>query len=81
LSSSTPSRSFHLARFCPCWAHWGGQSCPQPPFSPTSGGAGLNILWLAECAVIENKDLGCQPQARRPEPAKSRLRPRLAAPQ
>jgi hypothetical protein len=24
LSSSTPSRSLHLARFCPCWAHWGG---------------------------------------------------------
>ena len=23
LSSSTPSRSFHLARFCPCCAHWG----------------------------------------------------------
>ena len=33
LSSSTPSRSFHLARFCPCWAHWGGQSCPQPAVS------------------------------------------------
>jgi hypothetical protein len=26
LSSSTPSRSFHLARFCPCWAHWGRPS-------------------------------------------------------
>ena len=22
LSSSTPSSSFHLDRFCPCWAHW-----------------------------------------------------------
>jgi hypothetical protein len=29
LSSSTPSSSFHLDRFCPCWAHWGRPlACP-----------------------------------------------------
>jgi hypothetical protein len=26
LSSSTPSRSFHLDKFCPRWAHWAGAS-------------------------------------------------------
>ena len=30
LSSSTPSSSFHLDRFCPCWAHWGGRPRPRP---------------------------------------------------
>src|SRR5271154_7439622 len=32
LPSSVPVGSFHPTRFCPCWAHWGGQSWPQPPF-------------------------------------------------
>src|ERR1039457_4764969 len=35
LSSSTPSSSFHLDRFCPCWAHWGGPLGPHAtPRSP-----------------------------------------------
>src|SRR5713226_6882013 len=33
LSSSTPSSSFHLDRFCPCWAHWGRLE-PAAGFSP-----------------------------------------------
>jgi hypothetical protein len=41
----------------------GGQFCPQPAFSRPSGGAGLNILWLAESADAENKDFNFQPQA------------------
>jgi hypothetical protein len=32
LSSSTPSSSFHLDRFCPCWAHWGRASALPPGF-------------------------------------------------
>src|ERR1035438_9521221 len=28
LSSSTPSSSFRLDRFCPCWAQWGRRSPP-----------------------------------------------------
>ena len=39
LSSSTPSRSFHLARFCPCWAHWGSASrCGSVPRRPSGSG-------------------------------------------
>ena len=34
LSSSTPSRSFHLDRFCPRWAHWGGPPGPHPGPQP-----------------------------------------------
>jgi hypothetical protein len=36
LSSSTPSSSFRLDRFCPCWAHW-----DRPP--------GLSLAALAIC--------------------------------
>ena len=44
---------------------WGGHSWRQPAFSPASGGAGLNIVWLAEWTDVENKDCNCQPQASR----------------
>jgi hypothetical protein len=65
-----PDAAHALSAMPRIFAPWGGQFCPQPAFSPTSGCAGLKILRLAECAVIENKDLGCQPQASRLRPPK-----------
>src|SRR5882724_10439169 len=39
LSSSTPSSSFHLDRFCPCWAHCGQDFILQADFQSASHGA------------------------------------------
>src|ERR1017187_6422727 len=36
LSSSTPSRSFHLDRFCPCCAHWGSAGRSPAPLQHVS---------------------------------------------
>jgi hypothetical protein len=44
LSSSTPSRSFHLARFCPCWAHWGGPPGPRPAPWPACSEPGRGFV-------------------------------------
>ena len=56
LSSSTPSSSFHLDRFCPCWAHWGGPLVrgrrPRRPFAARvaifQSGAGSSADWSAQ---------------------------------